>query len=162
MRPTVRRFGEVGDLRRTRFENTVYGGRDSISYHCWWRAGKGFASPDRGERSHQGLANKILEPEASVGSSDSQLVCRERLGGVLKYHHRRTAWPLSWRFILVKALPAARRSEFSVFSLYCALHPSRLSVASTQFRGAFRNLTPEKAAHRARLNNFTQRVNAVS
>jgi putative transposase len=43
------------------------------------------------ERNHQGLQNKIIEPEPSVGTSTGEIICRERLGGLLKYYHRRAA-----------------------------------------------------------------------
>ena len=43
------------------------------------------------ERNHQGLKNKIIEPDNSVGKSDGEIVCRERLGGLLKYYHRLAA-----------------------------------------------------------------------
>ena len=40
------------------------------------------------ERNHQGHDNKLIEPEPSVGSLDGEVVCRERLGGLLNYYHR--------------------------------------------------------------------------
>jgi putative transposase len=40
------------------------------------------------KRNHQGLENKIIEPEDSVGKATGEIVCRERLGGLLKYYHR--------------------------------------------------------------------------
>jgi putative transposase len=43
------------------------------------------------ERNHQGLANKLIEPGPAVGSLDGEVACRERLGGLLKYYHRRAA-----------------------------------------------------------------------
>jgi hypothetical protein len=43
------------------------------------------------ERNHQGLDNKIIQPEPSVGNSEGEIACRERLGGLLKYYHRRAA-----------------------------------------------------------------------
>lgn len=43
------------------------------------------------ERNHQGLANKIIQPGDEVGSSDGQIECRERLGGMLRYYHRKAA-----------------------------------------------------------------------
>ena len=42
------------------------------------------------ERNHQGLENKIIEPEfGSVG--EGEVNCRERLGGLLRYYHRDAA-----------------------------------------------------------------------
>jgi putative transposase len=43
------------------------------------------------ERNHQGLANRLIAPEASVGHSCGPVRCRERLGGLLKYNHRSAA-----------------------------------------------------------------------
>jgi len=43
------------------------------------------------ERNHQGLANQIIRPGDEVGSSDGQIECRERLGGLLRYYHRKAA-----------------------------------------------------------------------
>ena len=40
------------------------------------------------ERNHQGLGNQLIEPEPAIGSLDGEVVCRERLGGLLKYYHR--------------------------------------------------------------------------
>ena len=44
-----------------------------------------------GERSHQALANKIIEPAPEVGRSEGEIQCRERLGGLLRYYHRDAA-----------------------------------------------------------------------
>ena len=43
------------------------------------------------ERFHQGMDNELLTPAACAGSTDGQLICRERLGGMLKYYSRRAA-----------------------------------------------------------------------
>jgi transposase InsO family protein len=43
------------------------------------------------ERNHQGLDHKIIEPGAEVGQKAGELVCRERLGGLLKYNRRQAA-----------------------------------------------------------------------
>ena len=44
-----------------------------------------------GERAHQGLDHRILEPGAEVGQKAGAIVCRARLGGLLKYYHRQAA-----------------------------------------------------------------------
>jgi putative transposase len=44
-----------------------------------------------GERAHQGLDHQILEPGPEVGREVGVIVCRERLGGLLKYYHRQAA-----------------------------------------------------------------------
>ncbi len=42
------------------------------------------------ERNHQGLENKIIEPEFSPRGGD-EVNCRERLGGLLRYYYRDAA-----------------------------------------------------------------------
>ena len=42
------------------------------------------------ERNHQGMGNKIIEPE--FGSEmEGEVNCRERLGGLLRYYYRDAA-----------------------------------------------------------------------
>ena len=43
------------------------------------------------ERNHQGLKNQLIEPDAEVGQTTGVIDCRERLGGLLRYYHRRAA-----------------------------------------------------------------------
>ena len=43
------------------------------------------------ERAHQGLDHQILEPGPEAGQKVGVIVCRERLGGLLKYDHRQAA-----------------------------------------------------------------------
>jgi len=43
------------------------------------------------ERNHQGLCNRIIEPEESVGEIAGKIHCRQRLGGMLQYHYRKAA-----------------------------------------------------------------------
>ena len=44
-----------------------------------------------GERPHQGLDHQILMPGPDAGQQTGEIVCRERLGGLLKYYHRQAA-----------------------------------------------------------------------
>jgi transposase InsO family protein len=50
-----------------------------------------FVEHYHGERNHQGLDNKIIEPGAEVGPATGKVERRERLGGLLSYYHRRAA-----------------------------------------------------------------------
>jgi len=43
------------------------------------------------ERNHQGLDNRLIEPGEEAGRTDGEVVCRERLGGTLRYYHRLAA-----------------------------------------------------------------------
>jgi hypothetical protein len=42
------------------------------------------------ERHHQGLENKIIEPEFG-SAAEGEMNCRERLGGLLRYYYRDAA-----------------------------------------------------------------------
>jgi putative transposase len=44
-----------------------------------------------GERNHQGLDNKIIQPGDEVGQAGGEIACRKRLGGLLQYYHRKAA-----------------------------------------------------------------------
>jgi transposase InsO family protein len=40
------------------------------------------------ERDHQGLGNRLIEPQGDIGSAHGNVACRERLGGMLRYYYR--------------------------------------------------------------------------
>ena len=42
-------------------------------------------------RNYQGLDNELIEKLIDESSIDGAVECRERLGGLLKYYHRRAA-----------------------------------------------------------------------
>lgn len=43
------------------------------------------------ERNHQGMSNLLLFPPTAIARGDRPIVCRGRLGGLLKYYHRPAA-----------------------------------------------------------------------
>jgi len=43
------------------------------------------------ERNHQGLGNQLIVPLAAQAIGEGRILCRERLGGLLKYYHRPAA-----------------------------------------------------------------------
>ncbi len=43
------------------------------------------------ERNHQGLDNELIEKPSRPVNVDGAVDCRERLGGILRYYHRRAA-----------------------------------------------------------------------
>ena len=43
------------------------------------------------ERNHQGIGNELINPGDEVGRKSGEIKCRERLGGMLKYYHRKAA-----------------------------------------------------------------------
>jgi hypothetical protein len=44
-----------------------------------------------GERNHQSLGNRVIEPGDEVGNASGDVQCRERLGGLLTYYYRDAA-----------------------------------------------------------------------
>ena len=44
-----------------------------------------------GERNHQGLDNRLIEPDAELARTSCEVECRERLGGLLRFYHRKAA-----------------------------------------------------------------------
>jgi putative transposase len=44
-----------------------------------------------GERNHQGLGNRLIDPGDEVGNAQGEVQCHERLGGLLRYYHRDAA-----------------------------------------------------------------------
>jgi hypothetical protein len=54
-------------------------------------ATKSFLEHYHGERNHQGLDNKLINPGPEVGRTSGEVECRERLGGLLNYYHRPAA-----------------------------------------------------------------------
>ena len=54
------------------------------------RAVKSYVAHYHTERNHQGLGNAMINGTA-VANSDGEAVCRERLGGLLRYYHREAA-----------------------------------------------------------------------
>ena len=55
------------------------------------RATTSYLGHYHGERNHQGLGNKLLEPGDEVGQTDGEIECQKRLGGMLRYYHRSAA-----------------------------------------------------------------------
>ena len=43
------------------------------------------------ERNHQGRGNELIAPNGDPEVVAGRIKCRERLGGMLKYYHRRAA-----------------------------------------------------------------------
>ena len=55
------------------------------------RAIKQYLAHFHAERNHQGLDNRLIEPNEDVGRSNGDVQCRERLGGMLRYYYRQAA-----------------------------------------------------------------------
>ena len=55
------------------------------------RALGGYVSHFHGERNHQGIGNRLLEPSAARNSTEGPIQCRERFGGILNFYYREAA-----------------------------------------------------------------------
>jgi len=50
-----------------------------------------FLEHDHHERNHQGLGNRLIDPQGEVGSLEGSVACRDRPGGMLHYYYRNAA-----------------------------------------------------------------------
>ena len=78
-------------VRSVKFESlsqTLLFGEDSLR-----RVLAEFSSHYREERNHQGKDNVLLFPtgDHALRANDEPIECKERLGGLLKFYHRRAA-----------------------------------------------------------------------
>ncbi len=73
-------------IKSEALDRLIYFGEHSLR-----RATHSFLEHYHRERNHQGLANNLIEPGERVGEVDGEIVCDERLGGILRYYHRQAA-----------------------------------------------------------------------
>ena len=83
--PNLNAFAErfVRSIKSECVERMVF-----LSEAALLRALEAYAAHYRPERNHQGLGNRLLEPGAETGRRDGPIVCRQRLGGLLRYYYR--------------------------------------------------------------------------
>ena len=55
------------------------------------RATREYTAHYHRERNHQGIDNRLIEPEDCVESASSATKCAQRLGGMLRFYHRAAA-----------------------------------------------------------------------
>lgn len=86
--PNLNAYAErfVRSIKEECLDRMIFFGQQMLE-----RAVKQFVEHYHVERNHQGLENKIITPEDTVGRRDGPVECRQRLGGLLKYYHRRAA-----------------------------------------------------------------------
>jgi putative transposase len=85
--PKLNAFAErfVRSIKSECLERMILIGEGSLR-----RASAQFCEHYHGERNHQGLGNKIIEPDFS-SDGKGEVQCRERLGGLLRYYYRDAA-----------------------------------------------------------------------
>ena len=73
-------------LKSEYLERLIFFGRKSLE-----RAVREYVEHYHAERNHQRLGNELIKPNDDVGVVIGKTKCHERLGGILKYYHRRAA-----------------------------------------------------------------------
>jgi transposase InsO family protein len=72
-----------GSLKSECLDRMIFFGEGSLR-----NAVRQFLVHYHGERNHQGLENKIIDPGDEVEQVAGKIECRERLGGMLRYYYR--------------------------------------------------------------------------
>ncbi|QDU92721.1 integrase core domain-containing protein [Lignipirellula cremea] len=87
-RPNLNAFIEpfMRSLKSEALSRMIFFGESSLR-----RAVSSFLEHYHGERNHQGLENKRIQPADEVGQLAGKIECQERLGGLLKYYQRNAA-----------------------------------------------------------------------
>ena len=80
----IERF--MRSIKEGALERMIFFGENSLR-----RATISYLEHYHQERNHQGLGNKIIDPNEEVGQGHGEIECRERLGGILRYYHRAAA-----------------------------------------------------------------------
>jgi putative transposase len=91
LNPHIERFfrslkAEGPPLRADCLDRRIFFGEESLRTSL-----REYLSHYHKERNHQGLDNKLIEPDAEVGRTTGQAQCRERLGSILRYYYREAA-----------------------------------------------------------------------
>ena len=73
-------------LKTECIDRMIFFGRKSLE-----NAVREYVEHYHAERNHQGLGNELIEPVDDADTVAGRIECRDRLGGLLKYYHRRAA-----------------------------------------------------------------------
>jgi transposase InsO family protein len=76
----------IKSIKDEALHRMIFFGEDSLR-----RAISSYLEHYHGERNHQGLRNRIIEPGDEVDNNGRTVQCSERLGGLLCYYHRDAA-----------------------------------------------------------------------
>ena len=72
-----------GSFKREIADRMIFLGEDHLQ-----RATAEYLEYYHRERNHQGLAGRLIDPGAEIGSSSGKICRRQRLGGMLNYYYR--------------------------------------------------------------------------
>jgi len=86
--PNLNAFAErfVRSIKEESLSRMIFVGQASLRH-----AITQYMSHYHGERNHQGLGNRLLQPRADIDKRHGQSKRRQRLGGMLSYYHRAAA-----------------------------------------------------------------------
>ena len=86
--PNLNAYAErfVRTIKEGCLSHMIFLGEDSLRM-----AIKEFVTHYHHERNHQGLENRLIDPQNEIGRTDGAVSCRERLGGMLRYYYRDAA-----------------------------------------------------------------------
>jgi putative transposase len=82
--PHIERF--MRSIKAECLERMIFFGE-----HALRQAIHAFCEHYHRERNHQDLENRLIEPGEEVGRKEGEVICGERLGGMLRYYYRRAA-----------------------------------------------------------------------
>jgi putative transposase len=84
LNPNLERF--IRSIKEECLERIIFFGEKSLQ-----NAVADFLAHYHQERNHQGLNNQLIQPGKEMDCITSDVACRERLGGMLRYYYRQQA-----------------------------------------------------------------------
>ena len=81
LNPHLERF--MRSLKQEAFSKMIFFGEKMLRH-----AVSSYLAHYHRHRNHQGLANRLIEPGEEVGRTEGEILCDERLGGILRYYRR--------------------------------------------------------------------------
>ena len=86
--PNLNAYAErfVRTIKETCLEQMIFFGEDSLR-----TAIREFVAHYHLERNHQGLDNRLIDPEEMNSATNAKVRKRQRLGGLLNYYYRKAA-----------------------------------------------------------------------
>lgn len=84
LNPYIERF--MRSVKEECLERMIFFGEGSLR-----NAVDEFLAHYHAERNHQGLHNRLIQPDLGVGKEQGEIICRNRLGSMLKYYYRKAA-----------------------------------------------------------------------
>jgi transposase InsO family protein len=86
--PNLNAYAErfVRSIKDECLSRVIFFGEQSLR-----KATREYAAHYHRERNHQGIDNRLIEPDDRLGSSFSAIECAQRLGGMLRFYHRTAA-----------------------------------------------------------------------